>query len=123
MDNNFDSYTEEQTTSKKSKKGNSPVRTILSIIGAIVAIVSIIILIVIFVINSSARDLVCTAPEGSITISYNKATITGYVSSGITYEFEEQRALSEKIGTEQYMKDFEEWFRNNTSGTCVYENK
>lgn len=62
--------------------------------------------------------LVCKSDEGNITIYYNENTITGYSTSGLTYDLDEQKEYAESVGTKAYMEEFEEWFNTNTTGSC-----
>ena len=109
---------------KKNNTGKIVAIVLVSVFAVIIIFVVAIFLIISLAVKSANHQLVCTAPEGSITISYNDSTITGYVAAGgITYDFDEQKSICEKMGTEEYMKEFDEWFRKNTSGTCTSVNK
>ncbi len=107
-------------------KSNKTLKIVLIVIGAlfgglILFIVAIFLIITLFV-NSSSK-LVCTSKEGNITISYNDKTITGYTANGITYDFDGQKLIADRIGSEEYIKQFDVWFRTHTSGTCINEKK
>lgn len=66
----------------------------------------------------SGHKFVCKSPEGSITISYNDSTITGYSANGISFDLEGQKEVARQLGVEGYMDSFEIWFTGNTSGSC-----
>lgn len=66
----------------------------------------------------TSKKLVCKSSVGSITIMYSDKTLTGYTAVTYTYEFDEQKALAEEMGTEEYMNEFKTWFETNSDGTC-----
>ena len=103
------------------KKKNTALIIILAVVGGII-ILTVAILAIVLLLFSSEKKLVCTAKEGSITINYDDKTIKSYAATGaLTYDFDEQRGIAERIGTDEYMKEFEKWFKSNTSGSCVYK--
>jgi len=125
---NVENNTSEPVTQQpvQQPKSNKTLKIVLIVIGAlfvgfILFIVAIFLIITLFV-NSSSK-LVCTSKEGDITISYNDKTITGYTANGITYDFDGQKLIANRIGSEEYIKQFDTWFRTHTSGTCTNEKK
>ena len=68
--------------------------------------------------GGSNKKLVCKSPEGSITITYNDDTLIGYTASGITFDLDGQREVSDILGTDGYADSFTDWFTSNTSGDC-----
>jgi flagellar basal body-associated protein FliL len=66
---------------------------------------------------------VCKSKEGNITILYRDGKITGNTAKNINYDLKEQQERAEKVGIEEYLKEFKQWFESNTSGTCEYEKK
>lgn len=107
------------------KKKKSIVPIILIIVFGLLALFIGGIVFIFFVIfktvDNSENKLVCTAPEGNITISYSGNEITGYHASNITYDMDDQKKVARQIGMEEYNKQFTEWFEQNTSGTCTVE--
>ena len=99
------------------KEGNIMKKFLMVIGGIVVAIVVIVIIIFIFV-SMSSEKLVCKSKEGNITIMYNDKTITGYTSNGISYDLDGQKEYAEKIGIDTYIKEFSQYFSNNTTGSC-----
>lgn len=88
------------------------------IIGGIV-VAAIAIFVVIFTIASGASNkLICKSDNGNITIMYNDKTVIGYKASGMTYDMDVAKGTIEKIGIDSYIKLFEEWFSENTTGSC-----
>ena len=65
-----------------------------------------------------SKKLVCKAPEGSITISYNDDTLIGYTANGITFDLDGQKDVAAVLGTDGYADSFTEWFTTNTTGSC-----
>ena len=63
--------------------------------------------------------LVCTATEGDITITFTDDEITGYDARGVTYDMEKQGDLYKQYGKTVYMDTFNQWFEDNTSGSCI----
>ena len=114
-----------QQSTKKAQ--NKALKIVLIIIGTLVIgfilLIVVGLLIINLMVNSSDNKLVCTSDEGNITISYNDETLTGYFEYNITYDLDGQKRIAEEIGTEEYVKQFTEWFQENTSGTCVTERK
>ena len=49
---------------------------------------------------------------------YNDEKIKGYTASNISYDMDAQQKVAERIGIEQYIKDFSTWFKTNTTGSC-----
>ncbi len=67
--------------------------------------------------------LVCKYSDGDITIVYSDKKLVSYMTHGMGYEWEEQRNLAKKIGTDAYIKEFTEWFSKNTTGSCTINGK
>lgn len=93
-------------------------KKILMIIGAIVLFFVIIGIIIFSVVSFSSKKLVCKSDEGNITIMYNSKTITGYTTKGMTYDFDAQKEYADEIGVDDYIEEFDNWFKSNTTGTC-----
>ncbi len=105
---------------KPKKKSALPI--VLAIIGAIV--LGILIFVLLFVIHGAkTKKMICESPEGSITIMFNKDGLTGYTANGILYEFDEQKEIASKVGVDDYLKEFNDWFTSNTTGTCTIDGK
>lgn len=84
------------------------------VIGA--AVVALVVFLVITYFNSD--KLVCKSNEGDITILYKNGKITGYTASNIEYDLKGQQEIAEKIGIDEYLRQFEIWFASNTTGKC-----
>ena len=69
-------------------------------------------------IDTATKKMVCESNMGTISITYNKTTIVGYKSNKITYNLYEQRTYADEVGIKQYLDEFEQWFQENTQGTC-----
>lgn len=101
------------------KKKNKIIPKILMIIGGFI-----ILFVVIFsIVSATSEKLVCSSDKGNITIMYNEKGLTGYKTSGMSYDFDEQKQYANKIGIDAYIKEFSSWFSNNTSGTCTVNGK
>lgn len=68
--------------------------------------------------ETATKKLVCESASGNITIKYNKQSVIGYTSDKITYDLYEQRLYADEIGIEKYLNEFEQWFKDNTQGSC-----
>ena len=101
-----------------AKKSSSGTVVIVIIVVVVLALVAVAVLFLLGVIGSSSK-LVCESSEGNITLLYNEKEIVGYTSTGrLSYDLEGQKAIAERIGVEEYMYEFEIWFKTNTTGTC-----
>ena len=104
----------EEKTSKKAKG----FKKVLMIIGGIVLGLIIFFVGILAIVFFTSNRLVCRSDEGNVTIMYNDRTLTGYTVRNMRFNLEEQRKYAEYIGIEAYIKEFAEWFENNTSGSC-----
>ena len=99
------------------KKGSG--KKVAIIVGSIVgALIIGIVLLVVFVFNSS-KKLECTSSIGSLTIMYNDNEIVGYTAKNYTYELDQQKAVAKEKGIEEYLVEFESWWKTSQAGTCV----
>ena len=87
---------------------------LFAVIGA--AVVALVVFLVITYFSSD--KLVCKSNEGDITIMYKNGKISGYTAINIDYNLSEQQQVAEDIGIDEYLKQFDLWFRSNTTGTC-----
>lgn len=71
----------------------------------------------------SSDRIVCEAGKGKITIMYDETGITGYTAVQFGYDKEGQKEIAEIIGMEAYIIQFNEWFKENSSGSCVIKLK
>lgn len=94
-------------------------KKILMIIGGIVVGLVLIGVIVFLVISATSKKLECKSSIGDITLMYSDKTVTGYAANGIEYDLDGQQAIADRIGIEAYLDEFEEWFADNTDGTCT----
>ena len=95
-------------------------KKILLIVISIIVIIVIVVFGIIKITFSNSLKFVCKSSEGSITIYYKNDKINGYTKSGrFSYDLDEQKKLAEKIGMEEYLESFEEWFSSNfQNGKC-----
>jgi len=94
-------------------------KKILTIIGGIVVGIVILVIVIFVFVSKTSYKLVCTSPEGNITIMYNDDTLTGYTASGgASYDYDGQKGYADSVGTAAYINEFEAWFVGNTSGGC-----
>ncbi len=109
-------YPQQPAKPKKNK--------LLVIILAIIIVGFISIGAIFYLSSAKSEKLVCKSDEGNITIMYNKkGKITAYLANGITYDFDEQKEVAEEMGIDDYIKDFDNWFKSNTSGYCTVDGK
>ncbi len=66
----------------------------------------------------TSKKLVCKSSEGNITIMYNDKTIKGYTANGLSYDLDGQKKYAEQVGIDAYIKEFANWFKTNTTGSC-----
>lgn len=102
---------------KKGGNGNAILIIVIAIV-AIFAVIGIIFFAVIAVVANSGDKLVCESSEGNITIRYNDSGIIGYSSNEFTYDLDGQKKYADIVGMDAYLVEFNEWFENNTDGTC-----
>lgn len=94
-------------------------KKVLMIIGGIVVALVLVGVIVFVVISMTSKKLECKSDVGNITLMYSDKTVTGYAASGIEYDLTGQQKIADKIGIEAYLDEFEDWFEENTDGTCA----
>ena len=113
-----------QTPINQKNKGKKKiVPKILAIIGGIVVGIIILFVVLFSIISATSEKLVCKSAEGNITIMYNKNGLTGYKTSGMTYDYDQQKEYAKQIGVDAYLKEFNTWFSNNTTGSCTINGK
>lgn len=94
-----------------------------NIIGIALIAVIMVFGIILFVRNISTDRIVCKSSSGNITIYYDDDSLLRYTTTGkIYYNFENQKAYASKIGIESYIDQFDDWFVNNTKGSCKNKN-
>lgn len=71
------------------------------------------------VVTPEEYKLVCEAKEGDITLTFTDDEITGYDARDITYDMDKQAELFKQYGKTVYMDTFNQWFEDNTSGSCI----
>ena len=62
--------------------------------------------------------LICESDRGNITLMYGESELNGYSSYGISYDFDDQKDIAEKMGINNYINQFKIWFETETTGTC-----
>lgn len=111
-------YTQPQQSAKTKK--NKLIK-ILAIIGGVVVGFIVLFIVIFSITSANSEKLVCKSDEGKITIMYNDKTITGYTANGMSYDLDGQKEYAQQIGIDAYIKEFTNWFKNNTSGTCTID--
>lgn len=109
----------EKLNSKNNEEKKAKKRKLIIIIAVIAAIILAIVVLLFSIISSSSNKLKCKSPEGNITIMYNEEEIIGYKSSNITYDLDKQKEYAKHIGINAYIDEFNNWFINNTTGSCT----
>ena len=99
-------------------RGGVHMKKTLMIIGGAVVGIFILAAIIFYVVAANSEKLVCKSDEGNITIYYNEKSVTGYKSNGISYDLDAQKEVANQIGIDQYIEEFTEFFRTNTTGSC-----
>lgn len=105
------------------KPKNNKLIKILAIIGGIVVGLIILFIVIFAITSANSEKLVCKSSEGNITIMYNEKGIIGYTASGMGYDLDGQKEVAKKIGINNYIKEFNNWFTLNTSGSCTIDGK
>ena len=93
-------------------------KKVLTIIGGIVVGLIVLGIAIYFFVSLTSNKLVCKSSLGKITIMYNDKELTGYKTTGMSYQFDNQKEYAKKIGVDNYIEEFKEWFIKNTEGTC-----
>lgn len=112
--------TKNVSTPKKSFKLNIKMPSKKVIIFTLVIIILLVgVVYVINLLNKSNRSsIVCTSNEGNITLYYNDKKIIKYEVDNIAFNLSKQNEAAEKLGMDEYIKQFNEWFTSSTSGSC-----
>lgn len=100
------------------QKKKNPIKIILMIIGGIAVFFIGLWCIIFFGTSALSNKLVCKSNEGNITIMYTDNQITGYKANGVSYNFDAQKQIAERIGVEDYISQFESMFTMKTTGNC-----
>lgn len=93
-------------------------KKVLIIIGAIVAGLVALGVAIFVIVSLTSSKMKCTSSVGNITLMYNDNEITGYIVTNMSYDLDTQKEYSKLIGVESYLDEFEDWFEDNTDGTC-----
>ena len=101
---------------------NKSKKIVFIILGVIIGLVVLAVSLV-FILTSNSDKMVCKSSKGNITILYNEKGITGYTAYNVTYNLEEQQKYAKEIGINKYLKEFNEFFTNNTDGSCTIDGK
>ena len=113
----------EQTDQEiKQTRKNSTKSIILIIIVAIVAFAAFF-MIIFSLITSNTEKLICKSDKGNITIMYKNNEIIGYKAYNMTYDLDNQKEYAKSVGIDSYIKEFNTWFSNTTSGSCTINGK
>lgn len=73
--------------------------------------------------SSKNSKMECKSKEGNITITYNKKELVGYKNDKLTFDFNEANDKAKQDGVEEYLKNFNQWFSENTTGYCYKDGK
>ena len=90
----------------------------LMIIGGFVVGCLILAVILVSFTAATSKKMKCKSDEGSITLMYKKGKLVGYTAKNIKFDLDGQKEIAEQIGIENYLDEFEQWFEENTTGTC-----
>ena len=93
-------------------------KKILTVILAIITVVLVCINIPYIMTAITSDKLTCKSKEGNITLIYND-TVEYFFTDNIYYNLDNQKAMIEKVGINNYIDYFSNWFNSNTSGKCV----
>ena len=73
-------------------------------------------------VSLTSKKLVCKSSEGNITLMYKGDKLTGYTVKNATFDLDKANETVKVIGLDEYLKEFEAWFKANSSdGTCEYK--
>lgn len=119
MGNTFQQQTQYTQPLQPTKPKKNKLVKILAIIGGLVVGIIVLIIAIFLIISANSEKLVCKSDEGNITIMYNEKGITGYTSSGFSYDLDGQKEYAKLVGIDAYITEFDAWFKSNTSGYCT----
>lgn len=102
----------------EEKENNLIKKNNKNMIGLSIFCIFLLCLIVIGIVRPESNKLICKSNRGSITLIYNKESLTAYETNGISYDLESQKKYATKIGIESYLNEFSNWFKTNTAGFC-----
>ena len=93
------------------------------VVGGFFLLIVIIVVVALVLIATNTKSMVCKSNEGNITIMYGKKELIGYTADNITYDLDTQKDIAKKIGVDEYLKQFNDWFTTNTTGSCKINGK
>lgn len=105
------------------KNSKNVIIKVLAIIGGIVVGIIVLLVVVFSLVSLNSNKLICKSSEGNITIMYDDSTINGYTASGISYDLDQQKIVSDQIGIDSYISQFSTWFETKTTGSCSIKEK
>lgn len=108
-----------EVATPEPKKKNSSLKKILIILGCTFAGIILLAVIICLIVFAGSKKFECSSSEGSITVMYGDNTINGYVSNGLSYDYDQQKSYAESIGVEAYLDELKAYFESNTDGICV----
>ena len=73
---------------------------------------------IMFTLITKDKKLVCVSNKGEITLYYDKNKIKKYEVINMEYDLKEQNEYAKTIGIDKYLKEFENWFKENSTGKC-----
>ena len=70
----------------------------------------------------TSKKLVCKSSEAEITLKYSNNQLIGFTANNVKLDINQVKETIKEIGMEEYLKQFELWFKSNTTnGICEYK--
>lgn len=121
--NSYEPLNNSINTVKIQKRKMKLLPKILMIIGGLVVTVILLFVLIYFIVSIKSNKMICKSDEGNITLMYTDKGLTGYKAYNISYEFDQQKEYAKQMGIDAYLKEFNDWFKKNTTGSCTIKGK
>lgn len=117
---NFVQQIKEQTKrdlmqQKQTKKPLSKPKFLLIFLG--VVMLSIILTLIYFRFFNT-KKIACESDKGSITLTFNNNEILEVKTLDLSFDKDAQNALFKSMGKENYLNEFEAWYKDSTGLNC-----
>lgn len=108
---------------QKSRNETKKIILIFAIVFGCIAAFIALLIIAFSLLTANSEKLICKSDKGSITIMYRNNEIIGYKAFNMSYDLDKQKEYAKIVGIDAYIKEFNTWFSNTTSGSCTINGK
>lgn len=104
---------------QKRRNENKIIILIIAIVFGCIAVFITLFIIAFSLLTANSEKLICKSDKGNITIMYRNNEIVGYKAFNMSYDLDKQKEYAKLVGIDAYIKEFNTWFSNTTSGSCT----